>query len=117
MKKILIIDDDRELCEEMAEILRDEGYSIRTAFSSNEGKAIIEEELYDIILLDYKMPHLTGLDILKEIKKNPRAKILLISGRPALDKLLEDKNVSGLVAGIMSKPMTVEALLQKIRSL
>ncbi len=67
-KKILIIDDDKELCEEMAEILKGEGYDVSTAFDGLAGKKLIEENHYNLLLLDVKLPDINGLDILKSMR-------------------------------------------------
>lgn len=126
-KRVLIIDDDKELCEEMAEILEDEGYSASMAFDGLKGKGLIEKYDYDILLLDLKMSGLNGFDILKSVKnRDTRLKVLVVTGRP-LDKrwlgegtnALEDKEEETLklADGLISKPFNVEALLVKIKEL
>ena len=66
--RVVIIDDDREMCEEIKDILVDEGYSVRTAFNGTDGLAIIGEYGCDVLLLDLKMPGLDGLAVLKEMQ-------------------------------------------------
>jgi len=118
MKKVLIIDDDKELCEEMAEALKSEKYNVQTAFNGKSGKDIIEKDNFDIVILDYKMPDFDGIEILKTInRKRSAAKVLIMSGRPAIDKLLKDENLSEFVTDIISKPASAEALIEKIKTL
>ena len=116
-KRILLIDDDAELCGELAEILQDEGYVVQNTSDSVEGERLIEQHEFDIALFDFKISGMSGMDLLKKIKhKRPETKVFLISGRPFLEKLLEEEKLSSLVAGIISKPFKIDILLEKIRS-
>lgn len=116
-KKILLVDDDTELCEELSEILRDEGYLVRVVSDGKEGKKEIERFDYDLLILDFKMPGLNGIEILKQIKgKSPACKFFLISGKPHLERTIEEEKLTHLVDGIMQKPFDVESLLQAISS-
>ena len=81
--KILIIDDDKELCDGLIEVLSGEGYLVNAEYDGLKGKEAVEKGGYDLLLLDLKLPGLNGLDILKKIKeKNIRIKIIIVSGRP-----------------------------------
>ena len=83
-----------------------------------EGQTRIQEDAYDIILLDFKMPGLTGVELLKRIKtKNRSSRVFLISGRPFLEKLIQTQELSHLVEAVFSKPFDVELLLAKIKKL
>ena len=115
-KKIFLIDDDVQLCEEIAEILRDEGYFVDNTSDEAKGEALIKNNTYDICLLDYKMPRLTGIELLKKIKeKNPRCTAFIVSGRPFIKKIIEEQNVSHLVSGIIEKPFEIKDVLDKIQ--
>lgn len=116
-KRILIVDDDAELCAEMAEILSDEGYSVQSVSDGIEGRARISKDAYDIIILDYRMPGLNGIDILKFIKdKNIRTDIFLASGRPFIEKVLADENLLHLVTCAIPKPINPATLLEKLKA-
>jgi len=67
--KILIVDDDQDLCDELSEVLSDNGYLVETASNGMDGQACIKKNRYHVILLDYRMPGLSGVDVLKFIKK------------------------------------------------
>lgn len=115
-KKILLIDDDVQLCEEVAETLRDEGYFVDNTSDEMQGEILIRDNIYDICLLDYKLPRLTGIELLKQIKqKNPRCAAFIVSGKPFIEKTIEEQNASGLVSGIIEKPFEVKYLLGKIK--
>ena len=117
-KKILLIDDDVQLCEEIAEMLRDEGYFVDNTSDEVEGEKLIKNNTYDICLLDYKMSRLTGIELLREIKKkNPQCSALIVSGRPFINKTIEEQNVSHLVSGIIEKPFEIKDVLGKLEAL
>ncbi len=115
-KKILLIDDDVQLCEEIAETLRDEGYFVDNTSDETQGEALIKNNIYDICLLDYKLSRLTGIELLKKIKqKSPRCAAFIVSGRPFIEKIIEEQNASSLVSGVIEKPFEIKDLLEKIR--
>jgi len=116
-KKILIIDDDPELCEEMAEILESEGYLVDNASDGVKGMELLWKNIYHVFLLDFKIQGMTGIDLLKEIrKKDPKAAVFFVSGRPGLDAILAAENLSDAVKGIIEKPFDSQLLLEKIEA-
>ena len=117
VKRILLVDDDAELCRELAEILCDEGYYVDNLCDSVIAATFIKEKSYDIFLFDYKMSGLSGVDLIRLVKeKDPAGKILIISGRPYIDKILQRENVASLVAGVVPKPFNVISLLDKLKA-
>ncbi|MBF0484081.1 MAG: response regulator [Candidatus Omnitrophica bacterium] len=117
-KKILIIDDDDDLSREMADILRDEGHTVDTRLYKPEELPEFKPHKYEIIILDFKMPGITGADILRTIPENHAGtKILLISGRPFVEKILKETGQFGKVVEIISKPFSIQNLLKKIAAL
>lgn len=79
--KILIIDDERNICYTLQSILEDEGYKIHSAHSARAGLALFEELEPDSVILDVKLPDGNGLDILEKIKKAaPEIPVIMISG-------------------------------------
>lgn len=126
-KKILMVDDDEELCQEMAEILEGEGYAIQTVFNGLEGERLSESGNYDLLILDMKLPGATGLEILKNAKeKKISSKIILSTGSLGVSKILKEGKIDPsdpdaatfrLADVLVSKPFDVVNLLQKIQSL
>ena len=114
--RIILIDDDETLCEGVAFILRDEGYSVMNTSDPIEGMELIGKNVFDIALIDYKMPRLTGTEILKEIKeKNPATKVFIVSGKPFIENVLKEENVSHLVEGVITKPFKEDTLLNALK--
>lgn len=115
--RIILIDDDETLSEGVAFVLRDEGYSVMNTSDPLEGIKLIDKNVFDIALLDYKMPRVTGIEILKKIKeKNPETKVFIVTGKPFIENVLEEENVSHLVEGIINKPFKEKTLLNAIKS-
>lgn len=125
-RKILIIDDDKELCEELAEFLSDEGYEVDVACDGRQGKIFLEQTIYGLLILDLKLPTRSGFDILKDIKRiGNGVKVMIVSGRPEDgvltenpdEDLLEERTTLELADCVLSKPLHPEELLRTIRKL
>jgi CheY-like chemotaxis protein len=123
-KRILIIDDDEEMCEELSEILTDEGYAVSSVHNGLEGRNRIANNGYDVILLDIKLPGLTGYDILKSSATvHRKCKIFVLTGRP-MNKDFESGNKScgndeedtlKLADGVINKPFDIQKVLETIK--
>lgn len=115
-KRVIIVDDDKELCEELAELFNDEGFSVDYAFTHGRAKELLLANAYDVLLLDFKMPQLSGIDFLEELKEDLKeTKVFIISGSPIVNNLLAERGLSGSVAEVFAKPFSAESLLEKIR--
>ncbi|MFH1672373.1 MAG: sigma-54 dependent transcriptional regulator [Pseudomonadota bacterium] len=68
MAKILVVDDEEHMLKLFEKILTKEGHKVRTAANGNEAVAILDDETFDLMISDLKMPVLGGMDLLKEVK-------------------------------------------------
>jgi DNA-binding response OmpR family regulator len=114
--RILIVEDEESLALRMKSILESDKYHAETVFDGQEGLEAALTEEYDLIILDILLPHLNGLEILKELRKrNLKIPVLLLTVKDSIT----DK-VKGLDAGAddyLSKPFAIPELLARIRSL
>ncbi len=114
--RILVIEDEKTLCEDIAKGLRIDGYEVDTCNQGDEALDLIFVEKYDLIVLDLNLPVVDGMDILKTLRKTDKeTRVLILSARSEL----EDK-VSGLDAGAndyLGKPFNFAELEARIRSL
>lgn len=111
--RILVVDDDENLAVTLKEILELNGYVTETAFTGEEAKKKILEGFFSLALLDMKLPDISGLDLLKWVKKEtPRTIVMMITGYPTLDNAVESLNF-GSNAYIM-KPINVKDFLNFI---
>ncbi|MCK4358937.1 MAG: response regulator [Candidatus Cloacimonetes bacterium] len=70
MKRILIIDDDKNLCKILSKLLEREGYTTESVYSGNEALEILFKKHYDFMIVDYNLPDISGMDILQWIVKH-----------------------------------------------
>jgi two-component system, NtrC family, response regulator HydG len=78
---VLVVDDDVAVCRILHRMLSDEQYQVQISNSVGDAVAAIEQKLFDVYVLDYKLPDGTGLDVAERIRsKGSQAPIVLISG-------------------------------------
>lgn len=118
---IIIIEDDIELCEELKQILEDEGFSIITANNGLDGLNLIKNNRFDLVLLDLKMPEINGLEILKSVKKNyKQLKVIIMTARMKIDiEENKEKNdneeiILKLADKVIQKPFSIIDLIKSI---
>lgn len=115
MSTILIVDDEFSIAETVADILSWEGYSTVTAANGELALAQIEKKRPDLILLDYMMPVMDGLQMLRALRANPELRsipvVIMTAAPPGLGR--EDR----LWNGLLSKPFDAEQLLRQVRKL
>jgi DNA-binding response OmpR family regulator len=123
---ILIIDDDEEYCTEMTYVMEGEGFAVKVATDGLTGLDLAESGMYPLIILDLKLPEMDGYEVLLRLRRGQiPVKILILSGRPLGETLLERENLSkeeedrilGLADAIMSKPFKIDEFLGKINEL
>src|SRR5437764_3900105 len=80
-KRILIIDDDIDICTLLSRFLSKEGYETDVAYTGSKGVAKFKESNFDVVLCDYRLGDKDGRDVLAELKAiNPQAVVLIITG-------------------------------------
>ena len=112
--KILLVEDEEKLARVVELELRYEGYEVEKAFDGRTGldRALTGE--FDLILLDIMLPALSGMEVLRRLRKERQTPVILLTARDAV----VDK-VSGLDAGAddyITKPFEIEELLARIRA-
>lgn len=81
MKKILIIDDDQDICLILSRFLEKKGYQTATKHNGSDAIELLKKEQFDAILCDYKLPELNGFEVLQRINiLNPEAAVIIITG-------------------------------------
>lgn len=114
MKKILIVDDDPEFRENLSEILNQSGYETESAGSASDAFEKLKIVEYDLVLLDFMMPKLSGLDAIFEIKRlRPTIKLIMITAFASIEHAVTA--VKKGVSDYISKPFKIDHLLLTIR--
>lgn len=81
MKRILLIDDDMDMCTLLGRFLQRKGFETEAAYSGNKGIAKFKEQQFDVVLCDFRLGDKEGREVLKEIKEiNPHAVVIIITG-------------------------------------
>ncbi|MBN1798875.1 MAG: response regulator [Spirochaetales bacterium] len=125
IKKILIIEDDMDMCNELNEALTDLGYQVHLAFDGLAGKKIIEKNKYDIIVLDLKIPKFDGYRILDFMsKKLIKSKVIVITARMKIhyediirqNQEQEENDLLKKADSILIKPFKIMELINEINT-
>jgi len=108
--KILIVDDDVILCQEMSKLLKKNNYDVSTASGLKKATDLLDNLIPDIILLDLKLPDGSGLDFLKTVKeKIPETMVLMLSGYGTISSAVEAIKNGAL--NFLTKPIDPDYLL------
>jgi len=111
--KILIVDDEPGIVEEVSSFLAEEGYEIRTADTARDGIREFEAFKPDLILLDMKLPDQPGMEILKLVKRDsPSTKVIVNTGYVD-QKMIDEAEALGRDA-FLQKPFNLERLLDEV---
>ena len=113
---ILVVEDERSLCDTIVRSLRRLAYSVDSCYNGNKALELIEVERYDLILLDLNLPGTDGMTVLRTLRETDHeTRVLILSARSEV----ADK-VEGLDAGAndyLAKPFHLAELEARIRSL
>jgi DNA-binding response OmpR family regulator len=112
VKRILIVDDDEMVLIALNELLRPEGYEVHTFSSGTEALKKLDQNGYDLLMLDIIMPEMDGFELCKKIREKENYRETPIVFLTA--KSQEEDRVQGIEAGanlFLSKPISPEKLL------
>lgn len=114
--RILLVDDETELTDPLSRVLTREGYNVETAYNGIDGNKMVQIGSYDLLILDWMLPGITGLEICQELRKTDRiTPVLFLTAKDTLDDRVE-----GLDAGAddyLVKPFELRELLARVRAL
>ncbi len=113
IQRILLVDDESEFVDTLAERLYLRGYHAETANDGETALRSIEDNCPDLVVLDLKMPGLGGMDVLKEIKKtNHLMPVILLTGHGSTKEGIEVMHQGAY--DYLIKPINIEELIKKI---
>jgi len=110
---VLIVDDDRDQCDSLADVLNDAGYDVDTASSGKEAVEMASRKPYLLMLLDLRMPGMDGLDAFRRMKsadQHAKGLILTAFATDAAGQSAEDLGMDAVI----SKPLNLPVLLSRI---
>ncbi|MBC8209282.1 MAG: response regulator [Desulfobulbaceae bacterium] len=113
-EKILLVDDEKDFVETLAERMRSRDMGVTTATSAEDALEMIGEQSFDAIVLDLQMPGMNGLEALEAIKKkNPNLQVILLTGQATVEKGIQAMKLGAM--DLLEKPADIDTLTEKIK--
>jgi DNA-binding NtrC family response regulator len=113
--RVLLVDDEPDFLEVMAERMEARGVTVIPATSADEAMRRIATERFDAVVMDFMMPGVDGLDTLRKLKEDrPELMIILLSGYATIEKSVEAIKLGAL--DFMEKPADIDKLIAKIKA-
>ena len=114
---ILVVDDEAMLRKLLEKMLTKHGYAVQTAGSGNEAIQVGQEKEFDVILMDYRLGDMSGLDAFREIRKKQAAcRVVFLTGDPNINEIRSAVHSEG-AQGFITKPFEVEEINHVIQHL
>jgi len=114
--KILLVDDDIQIIHALKECFIDFNYKLESVGSGHQALEIASSEDFDLIMLDVNLPDLSGMDVLRELKKTkPNTPVLIMTGYVSTDAAIEAMKLGA--HEFITKPFNIDRLISVINSL
>ena len=111
--KVLIVDDEKDFLDIMAERMEARGMDVSTATSAEDALEMVQKESYDAIIMDLMMPEMDGFKALKLFKETkPEVQIILLTANVPEEKCIEAIKLGAM--DVIEKPADLNLLTQKI---
>ena len=117
-KKVLVADDEAHILHVVSMKLRNAGYEVLTAVDGEEAMEVCAAELPDLLITDYQMPYLTGLELCKQLRGRPETKgipAIMLTAR-GFD-IEPGEMIEAGIAAVLAKPFSPRELLEKVTDL
>lgn len=113
VSRILVVDDERDMCRMVSSILKEEGYSVDKAYDAAQAIKKISTRGYDLMILDYKLPRVSGVHVLAEARWiRPSLKVIMISAYGSPYIKTEVKKFK--IYKFMDKPFDLNRLVEVV---
>ena len=114
-EKVLLVDDERDFLEALAERMQARGIEVSTTMSPWDALNKLDFESFDVIILDLTMPEMDGLEALEAIKKKrPNLHVILLTGRTSAKMSIEAMRLGAM--DFIEKPADLKTLIEKIKT-
>lgn len=113
--RVLLVDDEERFLNTTGRLLGVRGFQVGTAASAPEALEELEQNPYDVVVLDIRMPGMSGIEALAEIKRRrPDVEVLMLTGHASVDAAVEIMRLGG--ADYLLKPCSMDELVDKIQA-
>lgn len=114
-KTILVVDDEPVVCNSVRKILSRYGYLVDESYSAQEALERIEQNRYELVILDLIMPKVSGMEVLKTIKERwPDLRVIVITGYGSVSSAVE--TIRNGAEEYLTKPFTPSELIAAVVS-
>ncbi len=111
--KILVVDDEPDMTENLELILKRGGHEILVETDSRKAASLVDEEQPDLVITDMRMPEVDGLDLLQQIKTSqPNIPVIVLTGYASVDSAVEAMKKGA--TDYLSKPFSPDELLLRV---
>jgi DNA-binding NtrC family response regulator len=113
-ERVLLVDDEDEFIQTLAERMRNRGMEVSTSNSGREALEMVDDKPFDVVVLDLQMPGMDGMVALEKIKKRqPDIQVILLTGHATVAKGVEAVKLGA--TDVLEKPVDIESLTEQIR--
>jgi DNA-binding NtrC family response regulator len=114
-ERVLIVDDEIDFVEALAERLETRGVDVDQASSGGAALKMVDERRYDMVVLDLAMPGMDGIETLRAMRdSHPDLQVILLTGRATVKKSVEAIKLGAI--DLLEKPTQIEALMDRIHA-
>jgi DNA-binding response OmpR family regulator len=111
--QVLLIDDDRVWLQTLADCLERQGYVVRTAERPEQALALLDRNDVRAVVVDFRMPEMDGLELLRQIRRRRQVPVLLLSGEE--DAALARRALAEGARGFLAKATAPRLLVERLR--
>jgi DNA-binding NtrC family response regulator len=112
--RILVVDDDPEMCGLLSDVLSGEGFSVLTMGESLEASKILKKEEFDVIITDLKMKGLKGFDLLEEAKKvAPLTPVIIVTAFGTIESAIKAMKMGAY--DYITKPFQMDEMVLTVK--
>ncbi|HEM2818440.1 TPA: response regulator transcription factor [Streptococcus suis] len=115
MSRILVVEDDIVISQVVCEFLKEHGYQVESVFDGKVALERFQEEQFDLIVLDIMIPSMTGLEVLKEIRKTSQVPILMLTAMG--DEYTQLISFNQIISDYVVKPFSPTILVKRIENI
>ncbi len=111
---VLVVDDEQIVCDSCRKVLSHHGHNVQTALNGREALRKVEQDKYDVLIADWKMPEIDGMEVLRIVKKNhPDIVVIMITGYPSVESAVKAMRLG--VSNYVPKPLDPDELSRTLQ--
>lgn len=115
MHKILVVEDDTTINQVICEFLKESNYAVTPVFDGGEALLQFKAESFDLVILDMMLPTMSGLDVLKEIRKTSQIPVMILTALD--DEYTQLVSFNHLISDYVTKPFSPLILVKRIENI